>query len=329
MKLITITLVVAMTVFSGNVMAAQKLAVLPIGGAGVDPATSTTVHMLLSSEIRQLKCFDIIPDAAINDAMAGAPCEDASCARDIGNAVNADKVVVGSLNRLGEKIIFQYSLIEVSSGKIQLSDDLSALKVEDLDQVAKRIALSICQQIPVDRTVEVGLVTEQETQDVRSRKANATWGIGFGYLYPSHGYDNDDRIFVWDFRSLYELRHISVDAVLGIRQGFALNVGLLYIPSRKDFSPFIGGGVGFHAVSHKDWYQYSYDPYYGSGGYYEEKSFDGFEVVAKAGIMAFRTYDFRLLVNIEYAVVFNEYDDQGFVMTISVMKAGKRVFGIF
>jgi hypothetical protein len=250
-------------------------------------------------------------------------CSETACAIEIGKQVNAAKVVFGGLNKLGEKIILQYNLVDVSTGATLLSDDLSALRVEDLDQVVKRVAASIVQQIPAAKTVEVGLVTELESQEGNTRKASSSWGIGFGYLYPEKGYDGEQRIFVWDFRSFYEMRHIAVDALLGLRQGFALNVGFVYLPSRKDFSPFVGVGVGFHAVSHpQDYYSnYSDDQ--------KDKRGDGFEFLIKGGLLAFRTYDFRVIAGVEYSITLNDYNDRAIVVTIGVMRAGKRVFGIF
>lgn len=320
MKTVFLTLVIMLAFVHSSHSSQGKLAVLPVSGAGVESDTRATVYRLLLSDVRQQKCFDVIPESEIEALTEVSPCSDIACAVDIGKQVNALKVVTSSLDRLGEKIIFQYSLIEVASGAVLVSDNLSALRVEDLDQVTKRVVLSLCRQTPVEKTVEVGLVTEQETQEARSRKASSMWGIGFGYLYPSKGYDSAEDIFVWDFRSLYEMKNITVDALLGLRQGISLNVGILYLASRKDFSPFIGGGVGFHAVSHD---------IYGSSHGENQKSYDGFEVLVKGGLLAFRTYDFRVVIGVEYSATFNEFDDQGFLLTMSVLRAGRKVFGIF
>jgi len=234
-------------------------------------------------------------------------------------------VVFGSLNKLGEKIILQYTLADVATGQILIADDLSALRVEDLDQVVKRVAASIVQQVPAAKTVEVGLVTEQESEETKTRKANSSYGIAWGYLYPQKGYDNKDQVFVWDFRSVYEMRHIAVDAVLGARQGVAINVGFLYVPSTKDFSPFVGVGIGFHGVSHEQYYP---DDYY-YGDYQRQEASDGFEFLLKGGLLAFRTYDFRVIATVEYSITLNDYDDRAIVLTIGVMRGGKKVFGIF
>jgi hypothetical protein len=303
--------------------AQERLAILPVRGSGVEVSTQETVYLLLQSEIRELKKYEVIPESDILPLLGDRNCSEAVCAVEIGKQAKASRVVYGSLNKLGEKIIFQYSLVDVSSGATLLADDLSALRVEDLDQVTKRVAASIVQQVPAEKTVEVGLVTEQESLEQETRKANSSWGIAFGYLYPQRGYDGKQRVFVWDFRSLYEMRHFAVDALLGIRQGAALNVGVLYFVSRKDFSPFVGAGVGFHAVSHEQIYA-EVPPY---GG--QEEASDGVEFLIKGGLLAFRTYDFRVIANVEYSIALNDYNDRGVVVTIGMMRAGKRIFGIF
>jgi TolB-like protein len=307
-----------------SVYAQERLAILPLRGTGVDDATRETVYLLLQSEIARSKMYAVVPETDVLPLLGDRACSEAVCAIEVGTEVGAAKVVFGSLNKLGEKIIFQYGLVDVPSGTTVLTDDLSALRVEDLDQVTKRIATSIVKQIPVHKTVEVGDVTEQESLEPSTRKASSSWGIGFGYLYPQKGYDDDQRIFVFDFRSLYEMRHVAIDALLGIRQGAALNIGVLYLPSRKDFSPYVGAGLGFHAVSHERVHD---DPYYGD--YQEDETSDGVELLIKGGLLALRTYDFRVVATVEYSIAFNDYDDSGIVVTIGMMRAGKRIFGIF
>jgi TolB-like protein len=309
---------------SSVVCAEERLAVLPLAGSGVDVSTQETTYLLLVSEISKLKKYDVISKTEIEALVGDRGCEELACAIEIGKQANATKVVYGSLNKLGEKVILQYTLADVSTGQTLISDDLSAMQVEDLDQVVKRVAMSIVQQTPVDKTVQVGLVTEQESQEAKTRKANTSTGIAWGYLYPQKGYDDREPVFVWDFRSVYELRHIAVDAVMGLRQGFAMNVSVLYVPGLKDFSPFAGAGVGFHGVSHEQYYNgYNYSP---DGS---NKKQDGFEFVIKGGLLAFRTYDFRVVATVEYTMTFNDYNDRAIVLTLGVMRGGKKVFGIF
>jgi TolB-like protein len=320
MKKVIVTVIFLLSSVYQIVGAQERLAVLPLSGNGVEVTTQETAYRLLLSEIKRLKKYEVVPENDILQLLGDRSCQESACAVEIGRQANASKVAFGSLNKLGEKIIVQYSLVDVSSGETLLSDDLSALRVEDLDQVMKRVAASIVHQIPAEKTVEVGLVTEQEAQETKTRKASSTWGIAFGYLYPQKGYDNKNRVFVWDFRSVYEMRHFAVDALLGIRKGISLNVGFLYLASLKDFSPFVGAGLGFHGVSH----ELPYDSYHE-----ENQTSDGVEFLIKGGLLAFRTYDFRVVATVEYSVTFNDYDDRAIVVTIGVMRAGKKVFGIF
>jgi TolB-like protein len=325
MKKVLFVVAVLSLNISSLVCAQERLAVLPLAGSGIEVSTQETAYLLLVSEISKLKKYDVISKTEIEALVGDRGCAESACAIEIGKQANAAKVVFGGLNKLGEKIILQYTLVEVSTGQTLITDNLSALRVEDLDQVVKRVAASIVQQVPAAKTVEVGLVTEQESQEGKTRKANSSWGIGWGYLYPQKGYDDEQRIFVWDFRSFYEMQHIAVDALLGLRQGFALNVGFVYLPSRKDFSPFVGAGVGFHSVSHPPDYNGSYS----HSDDQKDKREDGFEFLIKGGLLAFRTYDFRVIANVEYNLTLNDYNDRAIVVTIGVMRAGKRVFGIF
>jgi TolB-like protein len=316
--------ILSLSIYS-SVCAQERLAVLPLAGSGIDVSTQETTHMLLVSEISKLKKYEVVSKSEIEALVWDRGCAEMACAIEIGKQANAQKVVFGSLNKLGEKIILQYNLVDVVTGETLLSDDLSATRVEDLDQVAKRVAASIVQQVPAAKTVGVGLVTEQESQETKTRKATSSSGIGWGYLYPKKGYDDRDPVFVWDFRSIYEMRHIAVDAVMGFRQGFALNVGILYVPGLKDFSPFVGAGVGFHGVSHEQ-YHVGYDY---SDNYDGNRRVDGFEFLFKCGLLAFRTYDFRVVATVEYSMTFNDYNDRAIVLTLGVMRGGKKVFGIF
>ncbi|MEW5702162.1 MAG: hypothetical protein AB1792_08040 [Candidatus Zixiibacteriota bacterium] len=320
--------ILALMILSSSVrvsLAAQeRLAVLPLRGIGVDPTTAQTVRLLLQSELTRLKKYEVASETEIALLLADSSCSDAACAAGVGRQLKVAKVVFGSLNRLGEKIIFQYHLVDVSSGSTLFSDAMSALHVEDLDQVTKRVAVSITEQTPAEKTVEVGRVTEQESLQPHERKANSSSGIGVGYLYPEEGYDDKQSFFIWDFRSLYEIRHVAVDALLGIRKGLAVNVGVMYLPSLRDFSPFVAGGLGFHTVDH----EYRYDE---SHPYDEQdnKSSGGVEFLIKGGLLAFRTYDFRVIANFEYSLALNGAHDRGYVVTLGIMRAGKKIFGIF
>jgi hypothetical protein len=116
---------------------------------------------------------------------------------------------------------------------------------------------------------------------------------------------------------VYETPNYAVNGLFGIRKGITLNIGGSFLFSRKDLCPYIGAGFGFHWVSHDE-----------DDGE-EDTRGDGFELIASTGIMAFRTYNFRVLLNLDYTIAFNDFDDQAVVFTLGIQRIDKKFFGIF
>jgi TolB-like protein len=319
----------AVTLFSLSVYqpgcAQERLGVLPFKGNGVDVSTQETVYTLLLSEIRQLKTFTVISQSDVLRLMGDGSCSETPCAVDIGRQVQATKVAFGSLNKLGEKIICQYNLVDVTSGETLCSGDLGALRVEDLDQVARRVAASIVQQTPAaDKRAVVSFVAGQESPEPDIRRTNVSLGIDCGYLYPQEGYDNEQGVFVWDIRGIYEMEHIAVDVVLGMRKGAALNVGFLYLSDPNNFSPFVGAGVGLHAVQYKQT-----NAGKDSDDCQDNELNTGLEFLVKGGLLAFRTHDVRVAATVDYSFSLDDCEDRAIVLTLGVMGVGNKVLGIF
>jgi TolB-like protein len=295
--------------------AMDTVAVLPLESVGVDMESAETAYLLLCQEIRKSGKLEVIPEDLVRKEMAFETCQDHICATAMGKKLEVDLVVYGSLNRLGSKIMVNYNLVDVGDEEVLVSDIMSSVTVEDLDTVMKRVATSIVNREPAAESAEIGTITEQESVAPVRREAIMTSGISFGYLYPQSGYD-DDEIFALDFLSLYEGKDFAVTGLFGIRKGLALNIGVSYLATRSDLCPYLGGGFGFHWVHHDD------DEEDGDGRAH------GFEAIARCGIMAFRTYNFRVLINLDYCFTFNDYDDRAVVFTIGIMRAKTRLFGI-
>jgi TolB-like protein len=295
--------------------AMDAIAVLPFDAVGVDRESGETAYMLLCQEIRKSGKYEVVPEDMVRSAVGLGECQDAVCAGAIGRKVGAKFAVYGSLNRLGGKIIVSYNLLDVTEDKTVLADAVTSLTVEDLDTVMKRVASSVVNKKPADEVAEVGSITAGEAELPARRKALMTSGIAFGYLYPQNGYEGDE-IFALDFLSHYEGKDFDATALFGIRKGVALNIGVVYLFKRTDFCPYLGGGLGFHWVAHEDVLD-------------TDKRADGFEGLARCGLMLFRTYNFRIMVNLDYCYTFNDYDDQALVLTLGITRAGKKLFGIF
>jgi len=313
------TIILAALVFHAVQLSAQpagndKLAVLPFSYSGVEENYVKTAESILRIEIDKLSKFSTVPEKEILVAAEDENCFGAECAEKIGLEVNAGQAAGCRLSALGDKIIVQFFLVDIGQKKIILKDQITALTVEDLDVVMKRIAKSIVKHHPVSKNVEVGTIAASEAKKEHRRSSTKNIGVAFGYLYPQNGYDNSDRNFAFDLRIGNELQDFSIGMLMGIRKGFVMNVYGDYLLSRKDICPFVGGAFGFHWITHNS-YPNGYDEY----GNPREKKGDGFELTARTGVRLFRTYNFQVIINLGYTYTFNDYDDQALLFTIGVL----------
>jgi TolB-like protein len=311
MKKISLALpimIVILAILQAGNLSAETIAVLPFYSLGIEEISIQTAESILKNDIQKLSSMHIISQNKTIESLAGEKCTEVVCAVEIGKKLDADLVLITNLSKLGEKIIIQYNLVDVNKGQSTVLDNTTSNTIEDLEVVMKRIAMSVVEQKPLAQTVEVGAIMEKEDDIPKRRSARRFWGLSFGYLYPQQGYDEDyDRSFTIDLRSGYEVGNIAVGLQLAARHGFASNIYTSYLFSKKDLCPYVGGALGFHWVVHDDWYD-------------SRKQTDGLEFIANAGIRAFRTYNFQVILNIDYAITFNDYDDRALIITIGLLK---------
>ena len=176
---------------------------------------------------------------------------------------------------------------------------------------------------PLNQTAEIGTITEKEQITELRRGAERMAGFSFGYLFPQSGYDGFEKSFTFEFRAGFEMPETALGMLLAIRKGFATNIYGDYLFTKTDVCPYIGGAFGFHWVSHNtSSYIADYSPaqnsYYYSNN--KDKQSDGFELTLNTGLRLFRTYNFQILLNLDYIYTFNDYKDQGIVFTIGILR---------
>ncbi len=104
--------------------------------------------------------------------------------------------------------------------------------------------------------------------------------------------------------------------LFGIRDGFAMNVYGDYLFSKTDICPYLGGAFGFHWITHS---QNNYVAVTQPGqAEYSSKDSDGFELTFNTGLRVLHTYNFQILLNLEYIMTFNDYNDKAIVFTIGI-----------
>jgi len=294
-----------------NVLHAQdslktRIAILPFQYNGIDPVSIHTAESILKLEINKLSKLKIIPELRTKEIVSEIDFTDDERAANSGKQLGANVVLMCNLAALGEKVIVQYSLIGVSIGRKLLVDQITALNVEDLEVVMKRVAKSVVEQESSKKVAEVGNIVESESVQPLHRTSTKNFGISFGYLYPQNGYDDGDRALTFDARFDYELEEYAVGTLIGIRKGFGTYLYGSYLFSKSDVCPYLGGGLGFHWVSHNNYNN-------------SNNRGDGFEFSAHTGLRIFRTYNFQILINLEYNITINDFHDNAIVFTIGIL----------
>lgn len=147
--------------FASSLMAADKTRIAVMGFVakpGVDPNTASTVSELLSGELVALKKFDVIDRANLDkimreQALQQSGCSDQACAVKLGNILNVQKLVVGSVSRLGSKTIITLNFIDVERSRIEISDNETASSEDEIILRIKALAQRINQKISISGRV--------------------------------------------------------------------------------------------------------------------------------------------------------------------------------
>jgi TolB-like protein len=305
-----------------------RLAVFDLQPIGVDPATVEAATQLLRNDLAGTGRFAVVDRGEIRRILGqDALCSDAGCAAENGRRLGAQKALVGSLSRLGEKIIVELRLVDVPTGGVEYSDRMASATVEDLDTVIQRMAGSVASGKPVEGTAEVGLITREEAREPRRRQNFFTVGGKIGYLFPTgDSWGQADRLLCLDWVTRYETNDFFVESLVGYRYqlnedngafDIPIEFSIFYVPGRSDFSPYFGGGLGIHWIGARRW-DGNGDPGDDDG----RSTNNGLALNLGGGLMGFRTYDFRIVVDLRYSIVMADLDGQdthqGIMLTFGI-----------
>ena len=318
-RLLLVSLLLSLFCAQSRAQSGGRMAILPFTTLGIDQASALTAQSLLRQEMEKLHGSQFIPEKATLEAAGEQGCFDKECAAELGRKLDADRVLLCSLNRLGEKVIVQYSVVDVKQGQYLLNDNTTSTSLEDLETVMKRVALCATTLRPFSETGQIGLITQKETLEPRRKAARKYMGLSFGYLYPQQGFDDEQRTFAADFRTGYEMNQFTVGSQIAVQHGFGWNIYTSYLFTDTDICPYLGGAAGFHWVSHETYPRIMPQ----NGSYYsveDNREGDGFEVRLHTGLRLFRTYNFQVLLNMDYSITFNDYDDRAIIFTIGLLR---------
>ncbi len=315
--------------FCNFLLGKERLVVFDFSSIGIEESAVKTVGQLFRYEFNTLEKFDVIERHEMVELL-GDTIQVSNKSDALKRAIifEADKAVLGEINALGTKIILTAMIIDVLSGTLEYSQTTSSLSLEDLETVIKRLVASLAERKPLEETAEVEKIMEKETIEPKRRSSFYTFGIRFGHIEPFAGFAGarEGRIelgltgwyeapdfmaeLAWTFNSPWMTFEYDYEAFSDQR----VEISLIRLLSRKDISPYFGAGLGIHWVSVSS---ERYDDYY---GYYysHHQSGTGFGANMQAGLVMFRTYDFRLLLNLRYHMINVDLGDGNFNHAISI-----------
>ena len=183
------------------------------------------------------------------------------------------------LRRLGEKIIVRLSH-ENPIGTIIAERQLTLANIEEMIPAAPRLVDALVHGKPIDDTVDMETVTEQEARELRKISGESLWhleifgtfvpstdiaaapgyGLGWSYQTPSYAVGADLRLAINSYEDTYE------DSSDGFGF-FSWAIGGSYFLNKQNISPYVGGGLAIIAVGYREAHYDSGEVDLGLGAY--------------------------------------------------------------
>lgn len=310
-------LVLLLTLLPTAALAQDAWLVLPLAGGGVDRTTTENFRGLLEAELSSR--------AGSRFLAASAACGDLACARAEGRKAGAAITIYGRIAQLGTKLVVFVSAVDVEAGTVLSQQRMSVDRVEDLEQVATRMADAITSGRSTEDNAELGLITQRETRPATRRKGLSGLSLRLGGVRPfGEPYEAGFGLLV-DGGFWYEGNAFAIEPRIGYRfstqrgddgdegyRAFHGDFGAFWIAGRGDIAPFIGGGAGIRWVQERrtQTQQVGSVVRLTSQTVHEDEQW-GPGAFARVGVMFFRTYSVRMAIDLEYDATFVDLHDEG------------------
>ena len=196
--------------------------------------------------------------------------------------------------RLGAKVPLTFE--EVRGDDLVASASLNAARIEDADLVMDRLVDAVLDRRSPEDNANLNTVTEEEGKKLNKRQGERFFIVGLalplygtgssGGFSLAYGYEAD----FWRIEVFGEYASRG-----GIGAGL-FGIGGDFIAFRTEFSPYLGGGVGFGGASGYRTGAYPYNSQASGEGN------SGLALKLDAGMEAFRLYRIRVLAGLDLIV---------------------------
>ena len=141
--ILTCLVLVSIAGFSQSIVK-QSMAVLNVDAAGLSQPEA--ILFMLQLEAEKTNKFEILDKYEVSDVLAKTGvdienCFGRTCLTSVGNTLKVDKVLSGSFEKFGKKIIITLRLIDVKDGRSENSNAMEFLDLQD--EMQKMISISV------------------------------------------------------------------------------------------------------------------------------------------------------------------------------------------
>lgn len=195
-----------------------------------------------------------------------------------------------SLRPLGRSLILDVKRLDAAGRVITTLDD-----IEEVSIAAPRAALAVVRNEPMSRSQQVDTLLETETRQGPLKEGKVSFGLGaLGLVAPGQGVATGGGL---SLSMSYSAPSFSVPVQFrvagggrGDRSGGAnlvgFDVGMRWMASRRDISPFVGGGVG--------WLHWSVDDHPAEDYWTPTASYSGAAPFVEVGVEILRLHRARV-----------------------------------
>ena len=262
---------------------------------GIDDTDAQTAAMLVCDELRKL-------GISVSDPVYQTPVQ-----------THVYRVV---LRRLGAKIFVRLSQ-ENPIGTVIVERQMTLANIEEMIPAAPRLVDALVHRKPINATVDMETVAEQEARELRKISGESLWNVGiFGTTIPGTDIVAEPG---WQFGWTYQTPSYSIGTEGRFSgnedednsDGFTFiswSIGGRYFFNKRNISPYVGGGLAIvnasyqtrEANENKTYNRFLSDWDYEYHDYYNTEDDSGLGLYGVVGIEVLRLTQSRL--NLELRV---------------------------
>jgi hypothetical protein len=130
----------------------MRIAIVDLEARGVDAMTAQNVSDLLRTELFNTGLFRVIERSQMEALLAeqelqASGCTDTECAVQMGKMLACDKMLLGSVMKMGDALIINARIVDVEKAEMEFGDKANAENLADLQNAVAEFARRLAKRI--------------------------------------------------------------------------------------------------------------------------------------------------------------------------------------